>query len=858
MSRLFRRTVTAVVIIVLSSGAGFRVVDASGQAPSQAAVANGLSPSGLAQLNALLAEKAALTPTQRKINSRLLHAKRQLTGETSVTTMNVALPLTAGGKVQLELRAEVTDRLLTALGGLGADIVATQVSGRSVLVDADLLQIEQVAALPDVHFVQPKPGYMISGFREADPSDLHDGVSGTIRALRARKLLGRAAVIDSVRAAFGQGFVTNTGSVTSQGDVTHKAATARAIYGVDGTGIKVGVLSDGVTSLATSQATGNLGAVTVLPGQTGNGDEGTAMLEIIHDLAPGAQLFFATALPTPAQFAQNIRDLRTAGCQIILDDVLYFIESPFQDGQAPAVISPYNGGVIAQAVKDVTAAGALYFSSAANSGNKDGGTSGTWEGDFVDGGATAVDPAGPGNLHNFGSATFDVVTATTGPVSIHWSDPLGASGNDYDLFRFNSTGTLVLDSSTDTQDGTADPIEIMDAANAGDRIVIVKRTGAAGRFLHLDTNRGRLNASTAGSTHGHADTTSPTSFSVAAAPAATAFTAGAPTGPFPNPFNAGSLLEPFSSDGPRHIFFTSTGDAITQGNVSSTGGQILQKPDITAADGVSVSGAGGFPTTFFGTSAAAPHAAAIAALAWSANLPMPSSQVRSALLGSAIDVLTAGTDRDSGAGIVMADASVAAVSLPPTITTPPLSQTIAANTPATLSVVASSLPALTYQWHLGQTGVLNPIPGATASVFVTPSLDGLAQYWVRVSNVSGSADSSTATVSVAFTDATQSFTDATLTTGVTSVRAVHIEELRTRINALHIAAGLGAVQWTDEPLAAQTTVIKAVHITELRAALIAVYTARALTPPTFSALAAGTSIRAAQISELRNAVTAVE
>ena len=99
MSRLFRRTVTAVVIIVLSSGAGFRVVDASGQAPSQAAVANGLSPSGLAQLNALLAEKAALTPTQRKINSRLLHAKRQLTGETSVTTMNIALPLTAGAAV---------------------------------------------------------------------------------------------------------------------------------------------------------------------------------------------------------------------------------------------------------------------------------------------------------------------------------------------------------------------------------------------------------------------------------------------------------------------------------------------------------------------------------------------------------------------------------------------------------------------------------------------------------------------------------------------------------------------------------------------------------------------------------------
>jgi hypothetical protein len=103
------------------------------------------------------------------------------------------------------------------------------------------------------------------------------------------------------------------------------------------------------------------------------------MLEIIHDLAPGAQLYFATAFISPAQFAQNIRDLRTAGCDIIVDDVFYFNETPFQDGQLAASFT--NGGVIAQAVKDVTAAGALYFSSAGNQGNLDAGTSGTWEGD---------------------------------------------------------------------------------------------------------------------------------------------------------------------------------------------------------------------------------------------------------------------------------------------------------------------------------------------------------------------------------------------------------------------------------------------------------------------------------------------
>src|SRR5207249_1642733 len=186
--------------------------------------------------------------------------------------------------------------------------------------------------------------------------------------------------------------------------------------------------------------------------------EGTAMLEIIHDLAPGAQLYFATAFNGITSFAQNIRDLRTAGCDIIVDDVFYFAETPFQDGQSSGVISNTNAGVIIQAVKDVTAAGALYFSSAGNSGNLNDNTSGVWEGDFVDGG-----PAGPplppgetGELHAFPDPqNFNPTTATNGnPINLYWSDPLGASSNDYDLFRLTSTGTTVLDGSTNFQTGT--------------------------------------------------------------------------------------------------------------------------------------------------------------------------------------------------------------------------------------------------------------------------------------------------------------------------------------------------------------------------------------------------------------------
>jgi Subtilase family len=831
-AQTFRRTLSVSLAVVVIGAAGYHVA-ALGQALPQPVVINDVSPEGRAQISALLAEKAALTATQRKINSRLLHAKRRLTRETSVTSVNVVLPRSANGKVELELRADVTDRLLTALRALGADVVATQATGRSVLVDADLLQVEQIAALPDVYHVQPRPEFMTSR--------------------RERKARDRSALIASVRAAFaGQGSVTNIGSVTSQGDVTHKAAAARATFGIDGSGVKVGVLSDGVTHLSTSQATGNLGAVTVLAGQTGSGDEGTAMLEIVHDLAPGAQLFFATALPSTAQFAQNIRDLRTAGCDIIIDDVLYFVETPFQDGQAPSVISPTNGGVIAQAVKDVTAAGALYFASALNSGNKDAGTSGTWEGDFVDGGPTALGRGG--RLHNFGTDTFDVVAANTGPVSLHWSDPLGGSANDYDIFVLNSPGTVVEDFSDDVQTGTQDPFELMGFALAGERIVIVKIAGA-GRFLHLDTNRGRLATSTAGSTHGHADTSSPTSFSVGATPAADAFTAGFPIGPYPNPFNATNTIELFSSDGPRHIFFTSTGAAMTPGDLSSTGGQILQKPDITAADGVSVSGAGGFPLRFFGTSAAAPHAGAIAALVMAASPGITASEVRTALLNSAIDIHAPGVDRDSGAGIVMADAAIVSR---PTISVQPTKTTVAAHASAALSVVALGLPPLSYQWHQGLTGVLNPISGATSSTFVTPPQDVLTPYWVRVSNSAGSVNSNTAVVVVTYTDL-HSVTDPTLTTGVTPVRAAHVLELRNRIDTLRSALSLGSYPWTDPALPVHSTMIKPVHVNDLRAAITAVYAAKGLPAPTFTgSIGAGTVIRAQHIGELRNAVTAVE
>ena len=94
-----------------------------------------------------------------------------------------------------------------------------------------------------------------------------------------------------------------------------------------------------------------------------------------------------------------------------------------------------------------------------------------------------------------------------------------------------------------------------------------------------------------------------------------------------------------------------SGAELTAGNRSSSGGMVRRKPDITAADGVSTA-TPGF-ATFYGTSAAAPHAAAIAALLKSALPSLTPAQVRAALVSSALDIEAPGVDNTTGAGIVM-------------------------------------------------------------------------------------------------------------------------------------------------------------------------------------------------------------
>lgn len=112
-------------------------------------------------------------------------------------------------------------------------------------------------------------------------------------------------------------------------------------------------------------------------------------------------------------------------------------------------------------------------------------------------------------------------------------------------------------------------------------------------------------------------------------------------------------------------------------------------------------------------------------------------------------------------------------------------------------------------------------------------------------------------VSVYACPAAPSFTNNPLTALSSIIRAVHVTELRTRIDTIRAAWGLTAYAWTDPSLTGVR--IKAVHFTELRTALTQVYTAAGKTPPTFTTTSlTGTNVRAVQMTELRNAVIALE
>lgn len=462
--------------------------------------------------------------------------------------------------------------------------------------------------------------------------------------------LGALLEVDNLSLARQSGAMSSVGSVTTQADAVHRADVARTTYGVDGTGVRVGVLSDSFNNLRGAPngvASGDLPVVQVLQDlDDGSGsDEGRGMAELVHDLAPGSPISFATAFNGQAGFANNITALQRAGSKVIVDDIIYFAELMYQDG------------VIAQAATRAVDNGSAYFSSAGNNGFEG------WQGAFVNGGAqTIIGRAYTMMQFNTGENFLGVNATRTGvPLILQWDSPGRSAGGtgatvDLDLFITNADGTTVRAQSAVANIG-GDPVEIVTLPTGALQVRVGVAPGSPlpsnirlvglsnGGGLDLATTATNTNA---GAVFGHAEARG--AVSVAASSYATG--------------NVNPVVETFSSRGTVTIYFDAQGNRLAVP-------ELRNGPELTGIDGGNTtffgdddSDADIFPN-FYGTSAAAPDVAAIAALMLQANPQLTPADITNLLQASALDMqdpFTPGTDPGfdvrTGAGLVFADRAV--------------------------------------------------------------------------------------------------------------------------------------------------------------------------------------------------------
>ncbi len=505
------------------------------------------------------------------------------------------------------------------------------------------------------------------------------------------------------------------GAVRSEGDEQLGAQRAREDFAVNGSGVTVGILSDSfdrdataVTHAAGDVASGDLpGAgspcgsqtpVGVLddsylprtPEEPSDSDEGRAMAQIVHDLAPGANIDFATAFNGEFGFAENIGKLVSAGAKVIADDVAYLEEPFFQEGP------------VANAVTAAVNSGASYFSATGNDnvigaeGASKGRNIASWEAPaFRDAGEcpaqlVLAEPEVATHCMNFnpnGGApdpTFGITVEGEGKltVDLQWAEPWNGVRTDLDSYLLDASGepltgedeggNPILVGGDGNNIASQRPVELLQWENpsplpAKVQLVIDRCFGTCNEkaspatlprlkvaLLDSDISATEYPASSGG------DVVGPTVYGHAGSSSAIAVGAVR--------YNNGTRPESFSSRGPvKHFFGPVTG----AGAAASIPLQEISKPDVVATDCNA--------TTFFaqqdssgtwrfcGTSAAAPHAAAVAALMRQANPGASAAEVRAALTATARPLSGYGLN-DVGAGLIEAREAVARLALPPVLT----------------------------------------------------------------------------------------------------------------------------------------------------------------------------------------------
>jgi Subtilase family len=645
------------------------------------------------------------------------------------------------------------------------------------------------------------------------PSVYSNDVSGWLPVTQLDAATARAEV-HAIRAAMPR---TRSGATTSQGDFVQHSDVTRSVNSLTGAGVTVGVLSDSYdcyavyaqnnvpaagaagyanngfsAAAATDISTGDLpSTVNVLeeadcmnygaPLQLPFGDEGRAMLQIVHDVAPGASLAFHTAENGEADFASGIGELAAAmsaggaGAKVIADDVGYFDEPFFQDG------------IVAQAIDAAEAQGVAYFSAAGNDG--------TLAYDNTAPNFSTVSTTAPNageHLLNFDAS--GATTTTSLPVTIaslipgeyvaivvEWDQPYvtgaansggatshidvcitGASGTDeitdyagnaatcsganatgvdsYQVMIVGNPANAAGNTAAETlnvvvglADGTAPPGRIK---------VAVEDDGAGSSINAFQTNSATL--------QGH-----PGAAGAAAVGAAFYFDTPA-CGTTP------ATLEYFSSAGGAPILFDASGTRLATA-------EQRQKPDFVGPDGGNdtflgytlandgITGSNGLLNTqttacqnipaypnFLGTSAATPHVASIAALMLQANPAATPTEIYQALRTSALAMSSPSPNVDSGYGFVQADAAFALMPqvapAVPKLTLAASSVTVGSSTTITWSSINATGCTASGSWS----GAL----AAGGNKTVTPTAAGTDTYTLTCANSAGASQASAVSLTV--------------------------------------------------------------------------------------------------------------
>ncbi len=611
---------------------------------------------------------------------------------------------------------------------------------------------------------------------------------------------GAIAQVHSIRAAMPR---TRSGAVSTQGDFAQRSDALRAANPtLTGTGMTVGVISDSfncyavyaqnhvaasgaagyasngfLAAAANDIASGDLpsgvnvvkeapcmqyGAPTQLP----FGDEGRAMLQIVHDVAPGAGLAFYTAENSEADFANGIGALAAAGAKVEADDVGYYDEPFFQDG------------IVAQAIDGVAAQGVAYFSAAGNDGRT------AYDNTAPNFAAVSTSAPNAGEqLLNFdatGATTATVLPVTIAAlvpgefvaVVVQWDQPYvtGAPGSPGASSRIDVcvTGASGADAITDL-DGNAisctgpnalgaDPVQILIIGNpanaAGNTAVehvnlavgLVGATPAPGRIKLAVEDDGAGSSINAFSTNSATLQGHPGAAGAAAVGAAFYYST-------PRCGTSPAVLESYSSEGGSPILFDNAGHRLAAAINR-------QKPDFVGPDGGNDSFLGftlasanipvntsiaqcqnnaGFPN-FFGTSAATPHAAAVAALMRQANPAVTPTQIFTVLRTSASPMGIV-PNANSGYGFIQADAALALLPpAAPALSLAASSVAVGGSTTLTWSSVNTTSCTASGGWSGAQ--------ATSGSQAMMPTAAGSVVYSLTCANAAGVSAASTVTLTV--------------------------------------------------------------------------------------------------------------